>query len=47
MDTEGKAERADELEDTGEEAVDDLENGVDGVVNLLEELSLYVSRVLK
>lgn len=43
MDAEGKAETLDEVEDTGEEAVDNLEDSVDGMVNLLEEDSLDVS----
>jgi hypothetical protein len=43
VDTEGKAETLDEVEDTGEEAVDNLEDSVNGVVNLLEELGLDVS----
>ena len=38
MNAKGKTEPLDKGEDAGEEAVDNLEDSVDGVVNLLEEV---------
>jgi hypothetical protein len=45
LDAKGEAETLDEVEDTDEEAVDNLEDSVDGVVNLLEELGLDISSI--
>jgi hypothetical protein len=47
VNAEGETEALDEVEYTSEEAVDDLENSVDGVIDLLEELGLQVSAGLE
>ena len=42
MNAEGEAKTLDEDKDTDEQAVNNLEDSVDGVVNLLEEYSLSI-----